>query len=73
MRLEHGDSPDHGPQARRPWCPGLALPRRVGYSRTSDRTRVSSVGRWVLPHRPAREALVLHLYVAVCLHFSLYP
>ena len=33
------------------YCSGLSCSRHVGSSRTGDRTRVPSIGRWILNHR----------------------
>ena len=43
-----------GPRARAQvqqlWCTGLVALRHAGSSRIRDRTRVSSIGRWILYH-----------------------
>ena len=46
---------------------GPVAPRRVGSSGTRARTRVPCIGRWILNHCAAREALFLSFYRALCL------
>lgn len=69
MRLERGDSPimDHRLDGRgaQAW-----LCRRVGYSRTMCPNRVSSVGRWVLPHKPRQGKRWFCIYMSLCVCIS---
>ena len=55
---------DSGTQARWLWCTGLVVPWHVGSSRPRDRTCVSCIGRQILYHWVAREAM--HLLNKVC-------
>ena len=48
---------------------GLVALRRVGSSRTRDRTRVSCAGRWICYHGTSREAL--YLFYVCCFFFFL--
>ena len=44
-------------QAEQKWRKGLVVPRHVGSSQIKARTHVPRIGRWVLYHWAAREAL----------------
>ena len=44
-------------QAQQLWCKGLVAPRHVGSSKIKARTRVPHIGRQILYHWAAREAL----------------
>ena len=48
----------YGAQAQKLGCTGLVVPQHVGSSWTRDRAHVSCIGRWILYHWAAREALL---------------